>query len=279
MNLFAWNAEADEPVNPAKPQRELRALARTLDRVEADFVGLQEVGSRQALIDLNSLLKRPFDYLELAPSNSNRGIHIGFLARAPFALQCYLAPVLTDAEGNELSELHNANQVELQPLRIQRSIAIATLQPLQHSQHPALFCVGVHLKSPGRRPWHTLSPLTIRTAECQLLAQVLNELHDQHPTSPIIILGDFNDAPTSSAFAPLQHLNAGPLFDPLLRELVPGNPRLTTYWPKRRTRVDRILLDNTAAPHYERGSMRIWTGKTAEVASDHYPVSLDLDWV
>ena len=186
-----------------------------------------------------------------------------------------MAQVLTDAEGNELSELGSANQVELEPLRIQRSIAIATLQGTQGT---ALFCIGVHLKSPGRRPWHTLSPLTIRTAECRLLAQVLNDLRAQHPQSPVIVLGDFNDAPTSPAFAALEHLNAGALFDPLLRELVPSNPRLTTYWPKRRTRVDRILLDTAAASRYKRGSMRIWTGKTAEVASDHYPVSLDIDW-
>jgi len=275
MNLFAWEAEANEPVNPAKPQRELRALARTLDRVQADLVGLQEVGSQQALDDLNSLLKHPFEFRKLSPSNSDRGIHVGFLAREPFELSSHLSEILTDAQGRALSELANANAAELTPLRIQRSIAIAKLQ---RPTGPALLCIGVHLKSPGRRQWNTLSPLTIRTAECRLLARVLDELANQNPNSPMIVLGDFNDAPTSPAFAPLAHLQVGPLFDPLLRELVPANPRLTTYWPKRRTRVDRILLDAHAVSHYQRDSMSIWTGNTAEVASDHYPVSLDLNW-
>ena len=174
MNLFAWDADDDEPVNPAKPQRELRALARTLDRVEADIVALQEVGSRRALEDLNSLLSRPFDYVELAPSNSIRGIHVGFLARTKFTLDCHLTPILTDADGSLLNELATADSVELEPLRIQRSIAVATLSL---AKMPALFCLGVHLKSPGRRQWHTLSPLTIRTAECRLLAQVLSLIH------------------------------------------------------------------------------------------------------
>lgn len=274
MNLFAWDAADDEPINPAKPQRELRALARTLDRVEADLVALQEVGSQRALEDLNSLLKRPFEHLALAPSNSIRGIHVGFLARSPFELDCRLHPILTDGDGSPLSELATANSAELTPLRIQRSIAIARLKP---ANAPTLHCLGVHLKSPGRRPWHTLSPLTIRLAECRLLAEVIDDLKQTHPDSPLVILGDFNDAPTSAAFAPLEELTSGVLFDPLLRELVPANPRLTTYWPKRRTRVDRILLDQEAAAHYQRGSMRIWTGNTAEVASDHFPVSLDLD--
>jgi len=38
MNLFAWAAEPQEPVNPAKPQREVLALAKTLSWVNPDLV-------------------------------------------------------------------------------------------------------------------------------------------------------------------------------------------------------------------------------------------------
>ena len=81
MNLFAWDAEPQEPVNPAKPQREVRALAKTLAWVAPDLVAMQEVGSLTALKDINGLLQQPFPHLLLAPTNSDRGIHLGFMSR------------------------------------------------------------------------------------------------------------------------------------------------------------------------------------------------------
>jgi len=116
----------------------------------------------------------------------------------------------------------------------------------------------------------------VRTAECQILADIICNYQTQAPESPLLVMGDFNDNPTSSAFAALDDLPAGTLFDPLMRELVPANPRLSTYWPKRRTRIDRILLNPVAKKSYQLGSVRLWGNKRAEVASDHFPLSIDL---
>jgi len=135
---------------------------------------------------------------------------------------------------------------------------------------------NVHLKSAGKRPWNTLSPLVVRTAEALVLAKVLNRLQERNPDCELLVMGDFNDSPTSTAFTALDQLQHGVLYDPLMRELVPANPRISTYWPKRRTRIDRILLNNRAKRHYAAGSIRLWGNKRAEIASDHFPLSIDM---
>lgn len=270
MNLFAWSAEPQEPVNPAKPQREVNALAKTIDWVAPDLLCMQEVGSLTALQDINSLLKRPFPFIELAETNSNRGIHLGFMSRRPLRLHSHRELPLVDENHEPLSDLASPTATEYSEVKLQRDIVVAELTI---GGYPPVFAANVHLKSAGKRPWQTLSPLTVRTAECQALAQVIGKYQTHTPDSPLLVMGDFNDNPTSSAFAALDNLA---LFDPLMRELVPANPRLSTYWPKRRTRIDRILLNKPAKQSYQLGSIRLWGNKRAEVASDHFPLSIDL---
>lgn len=276
MNLFAWEAEPQEPVNPAKPQREVRALAKTIGWSDPDLIAMQEVGSLTALADINSLLDEPYPHVLLAPTNSDRGIHLGFMSRFPLTLHSYRDRKLVDESGNPLTDMRARDSTELEPLRLQRDIAVAEFSPPGWPADRRCFVANVHLKSAGKRPWNTLSPLTVRTAEVRVLAQVITEIQKNNPDCALMVLGDFNDNPTSLAFEPLGRLTHGALFDPLMRELVPANPRISTYWPKRRTRIDRILLNAAAAERYERGSIRLWGNKRAEIASDHFPLSIDI---
>ena len=277
MNLFAWEAEPQEPINPAKPQREVRALAKTLAWVKPDLVAMQEVGSLTALKDLNSLLEEPFPFLLLAPTNSDRGIHLGFMSNYALKLHSHTDWPLLDEEGQQITDIVARDSAELVPLRLQRDIAVVEFSPRTGAQSPEKFFVAnVHLKSGGKRPWNTLSPLVIRSAEVRALTGVINKFQDEYPKSRFMVMGDFNDDPTSPAFAPLNELRDGPLFDPLMRELVPANPRISTYWPRRRTRIDRILLNAGARAHYVSGSIRLWGNKRAETASDHFPLSIDM---
>ena len=273
MNLFAWTAEPQEPVNPAKPQREINALAKTIDWVEADLLCMQEVGSLTALLDINSLLKKPFLHVHLANTNSDRGIHLGFMSRYPLRLHSHIEEPLLDDSLQPITDLAGPSATELTELRLQRDIAVAELDI---EGQPSLFAANVHLKSAGKRAWQSLSPLTVRTAESRVLAQVITKFQNQYPASPLMVMGDFNDNPSSTAFRSLDNLPGGALFDPLMRELVPANPRLSTYWPKRRSRIDRILLNKIAKTTYRLGSIKLWGNKRAEVASDHFPLSIDL---
>ena len=275
MNLFAWDAEPQEPVNPAKPQREVRALAKTLAWVAPDLVAMQEVGSLTALKDINGLLQQPFPHLLLAPTNSDRGIHLGFMSRYAMHLHSHRDMPLIDETGQPITDIAGKNSTHMEPLRLQRDIAVVEIYPWANCLDP-MFVANVHLKSAGKRPWNTLSPLVVRTAEVSALARVVNNYQTKYPRSEILVLGDFNDNPTSTAFSALERLRDGPLFDPLMRELVPTNPRISTYWPKRRTRIDRILLNQQARKRYRSGSIKLWSNKRAEIASDHFPLSIEL---
>jgi len=276
MNMFAWQAEPQEPVNPAKPQRELLALAKTLSWANPDLVSMQEVGSLSALKDLNSLLKKPFKHLLLAQTNSDRGIHLGFMSRFPLTLHSHRDLPLLDDAGDPLTDILHRDGTQLEPMRLQRDISVVEIGSPDPDKTPPLFVANVHLKSAGKRPWNTLSPLVVRTAEVRVLACVINDLQASNPGCELMVMGDFNDNPTSPAFAALEKLDHGALYDPLMRELVPVNPRISTYWPKRRTRIDRILLNKQAKKRYLPGSIRLWGNKRAETASDHFPLSIDM---
>ena len=289
MNLFAWEAEPQEPVNAAKPQREVLALAKTLSWANPDLVSMQEVGSLSALKDLNSLLKTPFAHLLLAQTNSDRGIHLGFMSRYPLKLHSYRESPLLDEEGNPITDILHRDGTQLEPMRLQRDIAVVEIGQTELSPEPPnsktdavqvkippMFVANVHLKSAGKRPWNTLSPLVVRSAEVRVLAGVITGLQKRNPGCELMVMGDFNDNPTSPAFAALAQLDHGVLYDPLMRELVPANPRISTYWPKRRTRIDRILLNSQAKKRYLPGSIRLWGNKRAEIASDHFPLSIDM---
>jgi len=124
MNMFAWEAEPQEPVNPAKPQREVLALAKTLNWANPDLVSMQEVGSLSALKDLNSLLKTPFPHLLLAQTNSDRGIHLGFMSRFPLKLHSHRDWPLLDETGQAITDILHRDGTTLEPLRLQRDIAL-----------------------------------------------------------------------------------------------------------------------------------------------------------
>lgn len=273
MNLFAWDEPFGSAANPPKPQRELKALAGTLQRVDPDVVALQEVGSREALNDVNGLLADPFPHVVLAETNSDRGIHLGYLSRWPLLLTQHRECPLLDADGGALTDYPRGGAVDPQPLRLSRDLPFARFEV----DGQAFVFANVHLKSSGTRAWQSLSSLTIRTAEVRVLAELVAEHQRREPSVPLLIAGDFNDNPTSVAFAPLDDLDdAQRLFDPLLRELVPKEPRVSTYWPRRRARIDRFLLNRAARERYQAQSIRVWRDTRAERASDHVPVSVDI---
>ena len=67
-----------------------------------------------------------------------------------------------------------------------------------------------------------------------------------------------------------------PLSDPMGEKLAATGRNPSTYWPKRRMRLDFLLLSAAAEGLYVADSARIHTGARAKRASDHYPVSVDL---
>ena len=267
-------AQAETAGVGVKSEDGMKALAGTIGQVNADVLLVQEVGSRQVLGLLNERLAGAYPFLEVLPGNSPRGIHLGILSREPFQLTSHRMLALCDAAGQPLQEYDteaDAAAGRAAPVRLQRDLLLAEVM-LEDAGVLALF--NVHLKSRTNRPWRMLAADDIRVAEVHCVARVVREYLDSHSGRPVIVAGDFNDTRHSDVLATLFRL---PLADPMGEVLAKTGRNPSTYWPKRRMRLDYLLLSETARSLLLPGSPAIHAGQRARRASDHYPVSVDLD--
>lgn len=251
---------------PAKPSRAVTHLARTIARVDADLLCLQEVGSKASLQQLNSSLKQPYPEVGLLPGNSNRSIHLGYLSRWPLTLSSHRELPLVGALGQPLLEYRNAEDAaanNARPLQLQRDI----LQAEVAVNGANITLLNVHLKSRTSRDWALLASDEVRFAEAQALAQLVARLIAAEPASYLMVAGDFNDTWHSNALTPIRELG---LLDPLGDALRAAGRNPSTYWPKRRNRIDFLLCSENLAPYL--GSAEIAVHEQAKIASDHYPV-------
>jgi endonuclease/exonuclease/phosphatase family metal-dependent hydrolase len=258
---------------PARTARENRALVGTIAALGADVLLLQEVGSIEALAAVNDALDAPYPFLEVPESNSSRGIHLGILSREAFELASFGDRLLTDENGATLYEYETEAAAAADaptPLKIQRDLMRADVQ-LAGGAELSIF--NVHLKSKTNREWRRLAADVIRSAECRLLAEVIEDHLERFPQCATLLVGDFNDTRGSAAVAPLFDL----LGDPLGEQLAKTGQNPSTYWPRRRMRLDFILTSATAQLRVVEGSGRIHRSERSRRASDHYPVSVDLD--
>lgn len=270
-NLFVAD-DAGRRAGELKPEKELKALAGTVDKVGADVWCLQEVGSREALECLNATLKSPFPHIGWEPGNSARGIHLAVLSRLPLTLTSHRHRVLKDESGAPMFEypsVEDAARRRKAPLRFQRDVLLAEVD-VDRSGTVAVF--NTHLKSRADVDWRNNGADEVRAAEARELARILERYQSTHPERPVLLAGDFNDTRHSEALRPLRAL-VDPVGEALKRR--GGNP--STYWPKRRARIDLILISPHLRPCVVDDSPTIHRSQMAERASDHVPVTVDLD--
>lgn len=271
-NLFN-EADAARAGSLAKTDQELQALAGTLRALGADVVLLQEVGSVAVLARLNDLLANPYPFIDLLEGNSDRGIHLAILSREPFELTSHRTLELSDEAGERLFEHESeadAQAGQSQPLRIQRDLMLAEVM-LEDLGVLALF--NVHLKSKTNRDWRMLAADTVRAAEVRTVSERVAAYLARHPERPLIVGGDFNEVRSSPVLEPLFAL---PLRDPMGERLAQTGRNPSTYWPKRKMRLDYLLLSEAAGRKLVSGSAEIHASQRARRASDHFPISVDL---
>lgn len=274
QNLFTEADVRGQEGAAAKSAKAIEALAGTLSALAADAVLLQEVGSAQALQRLNTGLAAPYPFSGFVAGNSERGIHLAVLSREPFVLTSHRHLLLEDETGTPLEEYAceaAADRDAPSAIRIQRDLLQIELD-LADQGTVTLF--NVHLKSKTNRPWRRLPADQVRAAEARQIARQIGRYLAAHPDRPVLLGGDFNDLRSSDSLRPIFDL---PLADPMGERLARtgGNP--STYWPKRRMRLDFLLLSHAAVRALVPDSAGIHASQRAKRASDHYPISVDLD--
>ena len=257
---------------PAKPNGELRPLVRMLDQLDADIVVLQEVGSWASLALLNERLAHPYAYPGLVPGNSDRSIHLAVLSRHRVRLVSHRSCVLLDDHGASLLDYASESAAcagRLAPLGFCRDLLRVDVLDLELP----LSMFAVHLKSRTNRDWRVLAADEIRAAECRRIGELMADFRACNPRALMILCGDFNDRLNSEALMPLKKLA---MHDPLGDLLHRSGRNPSTYWPKRRMRIDHILVCQQTAGRVLADSAMIHANRMAQTASDHYPVSLEL---
>ncbi len=235
-----------------------------IDQVDADVLILQEVGSLASLELLNERLSSPYAHLACPPGNSDRSIHVAVMSREAHHTTSHADRVLTNDEGEPLIA-PLAEGGDLVPMGLKRDL-------LQIDVH-GLTLFGIHLKSKTNPDWQTVAADVVRTAECRLIADIIRDWSAAND-KPGVLLGDFNEVASGSSLTPLNTLG---MLDPFEAMLKAAGRNPSTYWPKRRMRVDRILLNDKAAELLDRKSPQIHINHMARTASDHYAVSLRLN--
>lgn len=261
-NLFLCGE--GEPKSP----KALRALTRAVDRLAADVLVMQEVGSQASLDAFNARLKKSYPCAVCQPGNSTRGIHLAVLSRWPIEVHSHRDRVLTDGDGATVAAFADHSAALAQhptPVGLQRDV----LQV--HTGDITLF--GVHLKSKANPAWQCVASDDIRHLEARAVAAIVDEYHQQHQKESIILLGDFNDVPDAPCLAPLTRLG---WTDPHGEKYARLGRNPSTYWPKRRTRLDRMLVSPETVQRLDKDTAELHSGEMLRRASDHYPISIDL---
>jgi len=309
IRVATWNlenlfrpGEAAGPTSDAQYEAKLAASAATIGQVAPDVLGVQEVGSPQALGDLVARLDGDW-HTELAAPD-RRGIRVGLLSRtalsnvdqtADFLEQ--LAPVQVDDDARTVTTmgrpaLHARVEVAGTPVDV----------------------VCCHLKSklltfPGgrfstsdedERARYAVYALGRRAAEAATVRGIATQLLDgdgQHRA--VVVLGDLNDTEHSATttlingpggseigttgFARPDQGDASRLWN--LAPAIPAERRFSRTYRGRRELIDHILISHALLAGLgdvntlDTGAASVTDNPTARAgapASDHRPVLADL---
>lgn len=280
MRIASYNlrnfAEADHPTLPPRKPRELRAMAEVFHMLNADVVVVQEIASLEALNMVNARLTKPFPVVEVVQGNYHRGLHLGVLSKVSVSCKSHRTEELTDESGATLIDFADpdaASTGETSPLRFQRDLLRVDIK--SDLETIAVYCV--HLKSHAPAPWRMLDNDTIRKAEARALIRLIKAQSAEQPEIPVVLAGDLNETVNRTV---VESIRTELKLEDMIEQdwVLEGHKPSYSYqnYPKR-ARLDYLFLNQNARSHYIAGSASIHGTPSGRVASDHYPVSLDLN--
>ncbi len=267
-----------------KPYDNRVAAAQALRRLDADVVALQEVESEAALrwfLDLHAS-DLGYEHIISLDAGDTRGIEQSVISRYPLSNP---RQWVNEDLGGVHPELYGTqpNWEAGKPMRFRRSpLAVDVTLPGDE----IITLIVVHQKS-GRQAGYW------REAEARRIVAIAAQIEAEHPERAVFLLGDFNAEPTADSvrmyLEPAAFNITG--VPPQLRFVCgfadQSGPEIITHASGRR--IDLILANAAALRLIVPGSAFV-LGTTAApegvpfdvarelpgYASDHYPVSIDV---
>jgi endonuclease/exonuclease/phosphatase family metal-dependent hydrolase len=279
FKVTTWNLEnLFRPIEPDKQaayDEKLQRLAAIILDLAPDVLAMQEIGSPEALADLQTALKKQYPHAAISQFPDRRGIRVGFLSK----LKISDVLDLTDFPETGLPTVPGTNEKG-------ESEAVTKLSrgALQISVTPksgfTVHLINAHLKSKllsfpstGKQPRFTPRDenerarvagfaLLKRTAEAIALRVQANQLLEDNTKNALIVLGDLNDGPdaatTQILYGPggsqpgstgFERPDAGDdtrLFN--LDELIPADRRYSRIYQGSPELIDHILVSKELIP-------------------------------
>jgi endonuclease/exonuclease/phosphatase family metal-dependent hydrolase len=235
----------------AIPSRD--AVADVSAEVHPDILGVCEVGSREALADLQERLRQRGVDLPHAEfvNGPDPDRHLALLSR--------FEPVRRDSRSEVPFELNGL------PEWVRRGFLDVTLQVNPRYE---LRLVGVHLKSKLPSP---AGEALLRRSEAQLLRRHIDGILQENPSVNLVVYGDFNETKEEpgirEVLGPRGGINS---LGDLLAEDSNGD-RWTHFraFSDVYSRIDFLLVNQSLRPELVSGSARISQNPQWRKASDH----------
>lgn len=289
-----------------KPLAKCRELAKTLKDIDADIVMLCEVGGVESLKNFNDLFLDGAYSPILTEGNSNRNIDVGFLIRKnmPFYFDLQsnknrLINYLYPHERTSLANNYPVSSLKTPAISHKFSRDVAELRLFKKDvEKPFLGILLTHLKS--RLDPEGIDPGGFERRQAELLAllEIYKEFSEKHPTTPVMVVGDFNGNAaaqnTDEEFKPLYETTE--LKDVLELSGVSAENRATFYQVRSTSRtegrqIDFCFISPLLAQNLKEKSGYVYRYKDEfgmdigipmtldaklRLPSDHYPVVFDV---
>ncbi len=249
------NAEG-RTTTPAKSAESIAAVVGTLRKIRPDIIGLNEIGTRKDLADLQQRLQKAGLTLPHTAwvNGPDRERHVALLSRFPLQVQ---------------HDTRTTFRLEGLPQRVRRGILDVTAQV--RADFP-LRILGVHLKSARVVPQYDQA--AFRRAESLILRERVEKILESGPEEPLLVFGDFNDTKNS----PVVKGVAGRPGTRRSLAILPLADRLgdqwTYHWEESGdySRIDYVMVNQPLRRLVQRGGTGLHRDKNWFAASDHRPM-------
>jgi predicted extracellular nuclease len=267
LKVATWNVEnlfrpggGDITLTQAAYGRKLDYIAGIVTTAGVDVLALQEIGSEEALADLQEAAGERFPHRAVA-SPDRRGIRVALLSRFPITdawdLVDYPDGALDDVPAPEGEILHAMGRGVLE--------ALVDTGEAEGASYDRLRVVTAHLKSklstyPGGRRYPKDEDerargagysLMRRSAEATAMRVWMNASMLEHRDVPVVCMGDFNDIPeavtTTILYGPEDGDPKRPdKGDPVrlynLADQIPAGRRYSRIYRGKRELLDHVLV-------------------------------------
>ncbi len=256
-NVKNWLTMDRRPLKDApKPDEEKQAVISLLARHAPDVIGLCEIGTKEDLAEIQSMLGDAG--LDLPHSHYSAGSdpvrRLGLLSRFP----------ITSTSESSVMEYKMDGKL----FGFNRGILDATVTARDRSYR----FLGVHLKS--KREVREGDQETMRRNEARLLREHVDAILEKEPDARLVVYGDFNDTRPSPSFRTVTGTYNSPGYLTAVRPRDSRGHTWTHFWEQHEiySRIDFVTVTSALRREVNFDASHLIEDPEWETASDHRPI-------